>query len=112
MGISRKAGRKEGQHVTILHSTSHDGQIHTITLNRPKKLNAISFETMNEVHRCIEDDINPYSSLARVVIFKAVGKHFTSGIDIKSAALIGKGIKNMETSTAAVKIIYDLTPEL
>ena len=74
---------------TIKHTKSEDGQIHTITLNRAKKLNAISFEMLAEIEKCILGDINPTSSKARVVIFDAEGKHFTSGLDMVSAATLG-----------------------
>jgi hypothetical protein len=35
-----------------------------------------------EIEKCIELNINPYSSNVRVLILSAVGKHFTSGIDL------------------------------
>jgi len=77
----------------ILHETTDEGQIHIITINRPKKLNALSFEAMGEIAKCIQEEINPFSSGARVVILKANGKHFTAGLDLNSAAQISEGGK-------------------
>ena len=79
------SGSAGGKYKYIIHSKSENGHIHTITINRPKKMNAISFETMAEVEKCVEEDVNPYDSLARVLIIRGAGKHFTSGLDMKSA---------------------------
>ena len=49
-------------------------------------MNAITFEQLGEVKRCIETEINPYSSGARVLIIKSEGKVFTAGLDMNSAA--------------------------
>ena len=73
----------------ILFKVSDDGLIATISINRPKKFNAVSFELLAEIEKCILEKINVFSSRVRVVILTAEGKHFTSGIDINSAASIG-----------------------
>ena len=70
----------------LIYSKSSDSQIHTISFNRPKKLNAITFEQLGEIKRCIETEINPYTSGARVLIIKSEGKVFTAGLDMNSAA--------------------------
>ena len=62
----------------ILFST--DGAIGTITLNRPQRLNAITWrmmEDMLEHVRAVAADEN-----ARVLVFKGAGRAFSSGDDI------------------------------
>ena len=74
----------------IIHSKSEDSTIHMITINREKKRNAISFETMEEIDQCIQNYVNPYSSLARVLLLKSAGTFaFTAGLDRDSAAQVG-----------------------
>ena len=70
----------------IKHTKSEDSTIHTLTLNRPKKLNAVSFEMLAEIEKCIKEDVNPLDSGARVLIFTGEGKHFSAGLDMMSAA--------------------------
>jgi enoyl-CoA hydratase len=55
-----------------------------ITLNRPKKLNALSIELLSELTHAIkeiEDDDD-----VRVVIIKGAGKAFCAGIDVSQAS--------------------------
>jgi enoyl-CoA hydratase/carnithine racemase len=54
-------------------------------LNRPKKANAVKWETLEEIQLCIDSEVNPYESKIRSIILAAEGKHFTSGIDMESA---------------------------
>jgi len=57
-----------------------DGQVTTVTLDRPKKLNALSLDLMEELEAVAEgfrDDIE-----TRVVVFTGAGKHFTVGADL------------------------------
>ena len=53
-------------------------------------MNAVSFETLAEIEQFIIKEVNPISSGARVVVFSGEGTHFTSGLDLASAAQIGK----------------------
>ena len=66
----------------ILFSVSNDGFVASISLNRPKKFNAVSFELLAEIEKCILEKVNPYTNKIRVVVLKAEGKHFTAGIDL------------------------------
>jgi len=43
-------------------SKSDCGQIYTVSINRPKKMNAVSFECLAEIEKFIITEINPYSS--------------------------------------------------
>jgi enoyl-CoA hydratase/carnithine racemase len=63
--------------------------IATITLNRPERLNAISFAMLEALtQRLSEADADPD---VRVVIVTGAGRGFCSGLDLKDAAE-GKGI--------------------
>ena len=66
-------------------SKSEDSQIWTVTLANPKKMNALSFESLAEIENFILNEVNPWTSGARVLILKAEGKHFTAGLDLNSA---------------------------
>jgi enoyl-CoA hydratase/carnithine racemase len=64
-------------------------RIATITLNRPERLNAISFEMLEALtQRLSEADAD---DTVRVIILTGAGRGFCSGLDLKDAAE-GKGI--------------------
>jgi enoyl-CoA hydratase/carnithine racemase len=64
-------------------------QIWEVTLNQPKKMNAVDFSTLKEIETFMNEHVNPLSSEARAVVFYGEGKHFTSGLDLMAAAEIG-----------------------
>src|ERR1700689_5423132 len=65
-----------------------DDRIATITLNRPDKRNAISYELIEELLAALEDIAN---SSARVLILTGTGKAFCSGMDLEDLkALVGR----------------------
>ena len=94
---------KEGAHILVL------------TLNRPKKYNAMSFEMMAELEQALLKEVDDI----RVAVLRAEGKHFTAGIDLHSAASIGEIGKSIDgddeeeadASRKAIKI-YDLVLRL
>ena len=64
-----------------------DGGIATITLNRPEKRNAISYDLIADLLRALEEVKN---SAARVLILTGAGKAFCSGMDLDDLkSLIG-----------------------
>jgi len=66
----------------------YEGPIATITLNRPEKRNAISYELMEEFLRAL-DEIE--ESPADLVIVTGAGKAFCSGMDLDNLrAIIGR----------------------
>src|SRR5262245_65638564 len=66
----------------------HDG-IGVVTLNRPDRLNAISFEMLDALGRTLaEADRDPQ---VRCLVLTGAGKGFCSGLDLKDA-MEGKGI--------------------
>ena len=66
----------------------YDGSIATITLNRPDKRNAISYELIEELLAVLDEVAN---SSARVLILTGAGKAFCSGMDLDNLkALVGR----------------------
>ncbi|MEM7018990.1 MAG: enoyl-CoA hydratase-related protein [Pseudomonadota bacterium] len=67
-----------------------NGRIVTVTLNRPNKLNAISFEMQNELVTALEEaaaDPNIH-----VVIIQGAGRAFSAGYDITTGSTGGGGV--------------------
>jgi len=54
--------------------------IAVVTLNRPEKLNALSFDLMKEIEKVTEEFQEDTET--RVVIFKGEGEHFSAGRDL------------------------------
>ena len=89
---------------------AHDSGIATITLNRPAKRNALSFQLVDEMLAAL-DEIEKAD--AAVVILTGAGKAFCAGLDLDELkSLIGKShAENVEDSRRMVKIfrrLYDL----
>src|SRR2546430_8358300 len=67
---------------------AHDGPIATVTLNRPEKRNALSFELLDELMSGL-DDVE--RSPAQVLIVTGAGKAFCAGLDLEELkSLLGK----------------------
>lgn len=58
-----------------------DGPVTTVTLNRPKALNALNIGLMQEIEQTARGFLE--DELTRVVIFRGAGKHFSAGADLK-----------------------------
>jgi methylglutaconyl-CoA hydratase len=83
--------------------------IATITLNRPEKRNALSFQLVDELLAAL-DEIR--RSTAQVVILTGAGKAFCAGMDLDGLkALIGKtrqeNIKDSERIAQLFRGVYD-----
>jgi methylglutaconyl-CoA hydratase len=59
--------------------TAHDSGISTITLNRPDKRNAISFDLIDDLLRALNEVAR---SSAHILILTGAGKAFCSGMDL------------------------------
>ncbi|MHA1190899.1 MAG: enoyl-CoA hydratase/isomerase family protein [Promethearchaeota archaeon] len=57
-----------------------------ITLNRPEKLNALSFQMIKDLHFLLDHLMTNLD--CRVVILKANGKAFCAGLDLKEATIL------------------------
>jgi methylglutaconyl-CoA hydratase len=86
---------------------SHNAAVATITLNRPDKRNAISFELIDELQRGLDE---VQKSPALVVILTGAGKAFCSGMDLENLkALLGRSPEqNLKDSQAMVGLFRAL----
>jgi methylglutaconyl-CoA hydratase len=84
-----------------------EGPIATITLNRPEKRNAISFELIDDLLRALSEVAK---SDAIVLILTGAGKAFCSGMDLDSLkALLGRTPQqNLEDSQTMVQLFRTL----
>src|SRR6266702_215414 len=84
-----------------------DCALATLTLNRPEKRNAISYELIGELIRALEEVT---SSSARVLILTGAGRAFCSGLDLDNLkALIGRTPEqNLEDSRTMVSLFRSL----
>jgi methylglutaconyl-CoA hydratase len=88
---------------------SIDAQLAIITLNRPDKRNAISYELIDELLATL-DEIKQSSAL--VLILTGAGKAFCSGMDLDDLKnLLGRtpeqNIKDSETMARLFRSLYD-----
>ena len=86
---------------------AYDSGVATITLNRPDKRNAISFDLIDDLLRAL-DDVE--KSDAIVLILTGAGKAFSSGMDLENLkALIGRSPEqNMQDSRTMVRMFRTL----
>jgi methylglutaconyl-CoA hydratase len=86
---------------------AYDSGIATITLNRPDKRNAITFELIDDLLRALTE---VESSDAIVLIVTGAGKAFSSGMDLDNLkALIGRSPEqNLKDSERMVRLFRSL----
>src|SRR5216683_4635086 len=84
-----------------------DSGIATITLNRPDKRNAVSYELIDDLIRALEEVRN---SSAGILILTGAGKAFCSGLDLDNLkSLIGRTPEqNLEDSRTMVSLFRSL----
>ena len=88
---------------------AYESRIATITLNRPEKRNALSFEMIGEFLAAL-DEIEKSGAL--VVIFTGAGQAFCAGMDLEELkSLTGKSpAENLEDSKRMAQLfrrLYD-----
>jgi methylglutaconyl-CoA hydratase len=88
---------------------AHESRIATITLNRPDKRNAISYELIEDLLAALDEVAN---SSALVLILTGAGKAFCSGMDLENLkALVGRlpeqNLKDSETMARLFRSLYD-----
>jgi methylglutaconyl-CoA hydratase len=86
---------------------AYDARVATITLNRPDKRNAISFELIDDLLQALEEVAK---SDALVVILTGAGKAFCSGMDLDNLkALLGRSPEqNLQDSQTMVRLFRAL----
>jgi methylglutaconyl-CoA hydratase len=91
---------------STLHTTL-DGGISVLTLNRPDKRNAISYELIDDLLRALDELRN---SPAQVLILTGAGKAFCSGMDLDNLkALTGRSPEqNLEDSKRMASLFRSL----
>jgi methylglutaconyl-CoA hydratase len=92
-------------HGTI--ALAFDSGIATLTLNRPEKRNAISYDLIADLLRALDEVKN---SSARVLVVTGAGKAFCSGMDLENLkSLIGRTPEqNLEDSRMMVNLFRSL----
>jgi methylglutaconyl-CoA hydratase len=90
---------------------AYDSGVATITLNRPDKRNAISFELIDDLLRALQE---VETSDAIVLIVTGAGKAFSSGMDLDNLkTLIGKSpeqnLKDSETMVRLFRALYEFS---
>jgi methylglutaconyl-CoA hydratase len=88
---------------------SSDAGIATLTLNRPEKRNAISYELIEELLTAL-DEVNRSSAL--VLILTGAGKAFCAGMDLENLKqLLGRSpeqnLRDSETMAQMFRSLYD-----
>ncbi len=88
-----------------------ESRVATITLNRPDKRNAISYELIEELLRAFEE---VSKSAALVLILTGSGKAFCSGMDLENLkALLGRtadqALQDSETMARLFRSLYDFS---
>jgi len=88
---------------------AYDGKVATLTLNRPDKRNAISFELIDDLLRALDEIAK---SDAIVLIVTGAGKAFCSGMDLENLrALLGRtpeqNVQDSETMVHLFRSIYE-----
>src|SRR5512132_3451984 len=88
---------------------THDAGIATITLDRPEKRNAISYDLIEDLLAALRE---VSKSPAQVLILTGAGKAFCSGMDLDNLkALIGRSpeqsLEDSKTMASLFRILYD-----
>ena len=88
---------------------AYDGHIAIITLNRPEKRNAISFDLIDDLLRALDDVAK---SDAIVLILTGAGKAFCSGMDLDNLKeLLGRSpeqnLKDSQTMVRLFRALYE-----
>ena len=88
---------------------AYDGGVATITLNRPEKRNAISFELIADLLDAL-DEVG--KSHATVLLVTGAGKAFSSGMDLDNLkALLGRtpdeNLRDSETMVRLFRSLYE-----
>src|SRR5690242_1968620 len=88
---------------------AYEDRVAVITLNRPEKRNAVSFELVSELLGALNDI---ESSAAQVIIITGAGKAFCAGLDLEELkGLLGKthdeNVKDSARMAQLFRRIYD-----
>jgi enoyl-CoA hydratase/carnithine racemase len=90
------------------------GHVSLLTLNRPDRLNAITFAMLEGLTRALEDAERDAD--VRVIVVTGAGRGFCSGLDLKEAAagqgiggaLTGAGVAHVGTRELPTVVLHEL----
>jgi methylglutaconyl-CoA hydratase len=88
---------------------AYDGSVATITLNRPEKRNAISYDLIDDLVGALREVAK---SPAQILILTGAGKAFCSGMDLDNLkSLIGRSseqsLEDSKTMASLFRTLYD-----
>ncbi len=88
---------------------AYDTAVATVTLNRPDKRNALSFELIDELLAALDEVAE---SEAKVLVITGAGKAFCAGMDLDNLRAItsqsqAENVKNSEVVARLFRAIYD-----
>lgn len=88
---------------------AYEGKVAILTLNRPEKRNAISFELIDDLLRALDEVAN---SDAVILILTGAGKAFCSGMDLENLkTLLGRtpeqNLQDSETMVRMFRTLYE-----
>lgn len=92
----------------ILYETS--GFLATVTINRPKKLNALNAETINELHNAFKK-ADSDMDIRTIIITGSGEKAFVAGADIKEFAKFNQ-VEGTKLATRGQEILFDYVENL
>jgi methylglutaconyl-CoA hydratase len=112
-GTKASQARSEAAAINIMTyktiQLAFDSGFATLTLNRPDKRNAVSYELIDDLSRALDE---VHNSPARVLILTGAGTAFCSGMDLESLkALIGRtpeqNLDDSRTMAALFRTLYE-----
>jgi methylglutaconyl-CoA hydratase len=112
--VAQDDSSNSGESFKMNYSTlqlAFDSSIATLTLNRPDKRNAISYELIDDLLRALEEVKN---SPAQVLILTGAGKAFCSGMDLDNLkALTGRtpeqDLEDSRKMASLFRLLYDFS---
>ena len=91
-------------HSYVTLTLAYDGPVATVTLNRPDKRNAISYELIGELLRALEEI---EQSAVQIVMLTGAGKAFCSGMDLDNLrSITGRSEEENLTDSATIARLF------
>ena len=94
----------EQQHSSSTLTVAYEGAVAVLTLNRPEKRNAISYELIDDVLRALAE---VEQSSAQIVILTGSGKAFCSGMDLDNLrSITGRSAEENRADSATMARLF------
>ncbi len=95
---------EQSRHEFTTLTLDYDGPLALVTLNRPDKRNAISYELIDELLRVLQE---AEKSTAQVIILTGAGKAFCSGMDLDNLrAITGRTPEENRSDSATMARLF------